>query len=134
MKKYGFAALLTVLCLTMVTTAYALGYSMYQTGSVNLSQGSSKTFGAYDVDGTNLAAQTNVTSASYVNGSVTIQYSAQKCTLGGIICGSASSTNVNVSSGGWVGGIWNGVSPGSYKFTFKAVKGSFKANVRMYDF
>lgn len=134
MKKVGFLGLLTAICFVVVTTVYALGYSMYKTGTVDLPQGSSKTFGAYKVDGTNLASQTNVTSASYVDGYVTIKYSIKKCTLGGIICGSPSSTSIKVGSGGWVGGSWTGIDPGSYKFTFEAVKGSFKADVRMYDY
>lgn len=135
MKKISFIVLAAILCCALVTTAYAIdGYSMYETGTVDLTQGSSKTFGAYSVQGVNLAAQTNLTSASFVNGYVTIQYSTKKCSLGGLICGNASSTNMNVASSGWVGGTWNGVQPGDYKFTFKAVSGSFKADVRMFDY
>lgn len=134
MKKVSFVTLIAVLCLICITTVSALGYSMYKTGTVNLSQGSSKTFGAYSSEGVNLRAQSNITSASYIDGYVKIQYSIKKCTLAGVICGNSSSVSINVGSSGWVGGNWTGVDPGSYKYTFKAVSGSFKANVRMYDY
>lgn len=135
MKKRIFTGLFAaVLCFACAVAVSALGFSFYDDGTVSITEGNSRTFGNYTADGTNVKAQSNVTSMSTPTGYVRIEYKAERKTWLGTWSSQGTQT-IDVYSSGWVGGNWTGVSPGTFRFTYKLKTGSVSnMGYRMYDY
>lgn len=122
-KNIFIFLLLSVFILTAAVSASVtkLGYD----NNVKITQGKSKTYGAYNVDGVNVQSGIKINSASYYDGYVQVEQSIKKCTAGGLICGSALGDTQNLTTEGYTYYMrFKQIDPGKYKFIDKVNKGT----------
>lgn len=136
MKKVIFAISILTLGIVGTIGVFASTYSWEET--VTLSTNDSITSPAAGIVLSNIAAQSNVSDKSVVSknasGYYQVKYTASKKGILGIYSTIGTQT-VNIYSPGWVGGIWKGVSKGTYKFKYKMTSGAVKQlDVRAYEY